>query len=380
MINHNLVNKNHVLFIILSIIFILLTNNYSENSVFLEGSAARSGEYYLSIADNSPLFSEEINYHHAQRFLIPYFIGLLSKLFNINTIFFFKFFTYLNFILIFFINLQFCNLLKINLKNEILIFGLIIFNPYISRYFILYPSMVVDLFFILSGYILILFFITKKKLLLFLSIFLAVVSRQTGIFFLVGIFLANILYLKYKEKPLINIKDIIILSVIIIISYFLSDWYLHRSGYTKFPSSAYLGLLNYFKLDFDLKELTLFLTLPLLSLSPILLLLLNEKINKQSFKNKFILLAPLIISLLIISQPILAGPLWTGKNIIRLSTLCSPFLIFIFLKLVTYKAKIEIYKIVIIIFIMITWSLHPTFSKVNIFKFISIKQFLVYKI
>ena len=53
MFEKNTIDKKLILYVSLSIIFILFTNNYSSNSIFSEGSAARSGEYYFSIAENS---------------------------------------------------------------------------------------------------------------------------------------------------------------------------------------------------------------------------------------------------------------------------------------------------------------------------------------
>jgi len=274
------VDKKLILYISLSIIFILLTNNYSSNLIFSEGSAARSGEYYFLIAEKSPLFSNEINHHHAQRFIFPFLMGYLANSFGIDLIIIFKFFTYINFLIIFLLNLYLCKYLLINFKNQLLIFGLIIFNPYIFRYFTLYPSMVVDLFFILSIYIFLVFLINNNKLLLYASIFFALSSRQTGIFFLIGIIFFSILLFFFKKKNVFNLKDLVIISTISILIYFSIDWYLNGSGFTKFPSSAYLGLFHYLRLQFDLKELILFLFIPLLSLMPIILIIYDEKLIK----------------------------------------------------------------------------------------------------
>lgn len=379
MFEKNTIDKKLILYVSLSIIFILFTNNYSSNSIFSEGSAARSGEYYFSIAENSPLFSNEINHHHAQRFIFPFLIGYLANSFGIDLILIFKFFTYINFLIIFLLNLYLCKYLLLNFKNQLLIFGLIIFNPYIFRYFTLYPSMVVDLFFILSIYIFLVFLINNNKLLLYTSIFFALSSRQTGIFLLMGIIFFFILLFFFKKKNVFNLKDLVIISTISILIYFSIDWYLIGSGFTEFPSSAYLGLFHYLRFQFDLKELLLFLFIPLLSLIPIILIIYDEKLIKFEFNLFLKLFLPIIISMLIILQPILGGPTWTGKNIIRLATLSYPFLIYLCLNIITYKKKIENYKIFFIVIFLTVWSLHPTFSKIDIFKFISLKKFIVYK-
>lgn len=380
MFKKNTIDAKLILYVFFSIIFILLTNNYSSNSIFSEGSAARSGEYYFSIAINSPLFSNEINYHHAQRFIFPYLIGYLSNFFNIDLILFFKFFTYVNFLIIFILNLYLCKCLLINFKNQILIFGLIIFNPYIFRYFTIYPTMVVDLFFLLSIYFFLVFLINNNKLLLYISILFALSSRQTGIFLPAGVIFFSILIFFLKKKNIFNLKDLIIISTISVLIYFSIDWYLIGSGVAEFPSSSYLGLFHYLSLRLDLKELFLFLFIPLLSLMPIILIIYDEKLIKLKFNIFLKLFLPIIISILVIMQPVLGGPTWTGKNIIRLATLSYPCLIYLCLNVITYKKKIENYKIFLIVVFLTIWSLHPTFSKIDFFKFISLKKFIVYKI
>ena len=380
MLEKNIIDKKLILYVALSIIFILLTNNYSSNAIISAGSAARSGEYYFSIAENSPLFSNEINYHHAQRFIFPFLIGYLANSFDIGLNLIFKFFTYVNFLIIFLLNLYLCKNLVLNFKNQLLTFGLIIFNPYIFRYFTLYPSMVVDLFFILSIYIFIIFLISNNKLFLYTSIFFALSSRQTGIFLLIGIIIFSILLFFFKKKNVFNLKDLVIISIISISIYFAINWYLIGSGFSEFPSSAYLGLFHYLKLQFDLKELILFFFIPLVSLIPIILIIYDEKLIKFEFNLFLKLFLPIIISTLTILQPILGGPTWTGKNIIRLTTLSYPFLIYLCLNIITYKKKIESFKIFLIVIILTIWSLHPSFSKIDFFKFISLKKFIVYKI
>ena len=107
---------------------------------------------------------------------------------------------------------------------------------------------------------------------------------------------------------LFNLKDLVVISTISILIYFSIDWYLIGSGFAEFPSSAYLGLFHYLRLQFDLKELLLFLFIPLLSLIPIILIIYGEKLIKFEFNLFLKLFLPIIISILIILQPILGGP------------------------------------------------------------------------
>jgi hypothetical protein len=65
----------------ISLFFFFLSNEYFSFSESLHYGAA-DGYFYNIIAENFPGFPrEEINFHYAQRFLIPYFI-LIRYLFT----------------------------------------------------------------------------------------------------------------------------------------------------------------------------------------------------------------------------------------------------------------------------------------------------------
>ena len=75
--------KLFALYIIFLIIFVLFTNNFytSEQTLILK---QHDGLSYMNISNYSYNFSEEIiYYYHAQRFHLPYLIGLLGNTFNI---------------------------------------------------------------------------------------------------------------------------------------------------------------------------------------------------------------------------------------------------------------------------------------------------------
>jgi hypothetical protein len=78
----------------------------------------------------------------------------------------------------------------------------------------------------------------------------------------------------------------------------------------------------------------------------------------------------LIISIIIIilntGTATAAGPVVTGKNIIRLINLSYPFIIYFVFTFIRDKFTNLAKKLIFIIFVIL-WSLHPTYSKVNIF-------------
>ena len=89
-------------------------------------------------------------------------------------------------------------------------------------------------------------------------------------------------------------------------------------------------MIYYLRDNIISKELLYFLSFPLLSWCPLILWSAFRKYRKKLIINEvnlFILLS----TLLILSQPLLAGPISAGKNIIRLTNLAYPMMIiFIF--------------------------------------------------
>ena len=116
----------------------------------------------------------------------------------------------------------------------------------------------------------------------------------------------------------------------------------------------------------------MFIIFPLINFLPLILvpLLFNFKFDYDNFINDQILLICVLISLMICFTAFIAGPIITGKNIIRLINLSYPFLIYIIFKLINKKKVFvsNIKKLSIFLF-MILWSLHPTFTNINLFKF-----------
>jgi hypothetical protein len=328
-------------------------------------SAARSKNYYLSISENFPNIATVINYHHAQRFIIPYLIGFFGKIFGVNILFIYEILTYLEFLLIFFIKFKIIKVLKIDFYTSLIFFGIFIFNPYILRYFIIYPEMLVDLTFILSGYLFVYSVLYKKLNIFFLAFFLALISRQTGLAFFVSLIITNFFF---RKNIFINYKNIMFIFLILIAIYFFIFSYLIKADLKSVPTDAVFGLFKYMFKEINFYDLTIFFILPLLILIPFLLLVFNRKFRILSIFKKadsFFLLLSLLV---IIAQPILGGPSWTGKNIIRLTLLGYPIVFYLILAFshreYNYSTIFMIFSFIFFIF----WSFHPSFSTINVFR------------
>ncbi len=377
--NKNFYNDDNSinLAIFFSFLIVIFTNDYSVGSVFTNNSAARSGEFYLNISNSFPYASENINYHHAQRFLFPYLIGFLSRISDIDTTIIFSFFSYLVLFLIFLIKIKISQILNLNTVNKLFFFLLFIFNPYILRYFTIYPTMLVDLVFLLSGYVFIFYLLNKKSIFLYISIFLAVSTRQTGILILSIIIFY---YFFFDRDKKFSLKNLLIIFFIFLFLTFLSIKYTSYGGYEIFPSSAYMGIIIYLRKNFIFHELITFILLPFISIAPVIIFYFINNIKKKNLHTKNDLILTTLIAIFICAQPFLGGPNWTGKNIVRLVTLSYPFIIYsVFLTIEENKKKNNFFLISLIIITLSLWSFHPTFSKIKIFKNLSLKSFLVYK-
>lgn len=370
--------KEHLylyLFLIISFILIVFTNIFFNfNSSIIYG--ASDGITYMKIAQAAPsITSEELIYHKAQRFIIPYFIGTISYFTKIESYTIFRIFAFIFIILNLILFLKIFKHLKIEINQKFYLFSLLIFNPYIIRYFLSLPTLINDLIFIFSGTLLILAFLENKKIFVYIAIFLASASRVNAIFFIVSIIITKLIY---RKKFNFYMHDIIL---VITIFFFTNLINFNHANITGIENSFYDLKIRFglFFSNYSSKEFLLFIIFPLFNFLPVILipLFFNFKFDFDNFINDQIFFMSVLISLMIYFIAFVAGPIITGKNIIRLINLSYPFTIYIIFKIID-KKKFFISNIKKLIFLslVILWSLHPTYSTINLFKpFLNIFKF-----
>ena len=353
-----------IIYLIFSLTFIFFTNtffNFDQSLIY----GAADGKTYMQIAESSPNFSlEKEPNHKSQRFMIPYLVGLISFIFNIETFNVFRGITLILIILNLYILFKIFKKLNVEKYQQLFLYSLIIFNPYIVRYFLALPTLINDLVFIFSGTLLLLSFLENKKIYLFLSIFLASVSRINVVFFLIALIVGKFFF---KKKFCFSKIDIFISIIIFCIIKLINNYHANITG------EEYYGYNNYFFgiliTDYSFKELIIFIFFPILNFLPLILIPFLFKIkfdHKDLMKDEIIIISFLILAMTVIIS-YTPGPIVSGKNIIRLINLSNPFIIFILFKIYEIKSKINFTKIIITLIFFITWSLHPTYSNINIF-------------
>jgi len=351
-------NKSVFIFIFFSLVYLFSTTTYYPYEESLIYGAA-DGATYIEISKNSPFFSEEkLSKIHAQRFLIPYVIGLISKVIYLDI---FNIYRLLNFILIFaslYFLIKIFKISKIDNTSIILALTLVIFNPYLFRYFLSLPTLINDFVFILSSLLIIYGIKTSNKNISYIGFIFSIIARQTSIMFLIS---ALILKIKYKNKFFFTNFDLLKIIIIYLLIISLNNYYASQVSYDTFDFRAINGIFFYLKNSFDLKEIALFFSYLFFSYLPLLIFFSLRKINKNY--DKYLFFYILISISLIFLQPILAGPEIAGKNIIRLTNLA--YFIAIILCFIFYGfKKIKFFKNILYIFVLgsLVWSLHPTYN------------------
>tara|TARA_B100001093_G_C26751881_1_gene981551 strand:+ start:92 stop:1201 length:1110 start_codon:yes stop_codon:yes gene_type:complete len=363
-------NYNINVFYFLIILFftiIFLTNNFHNyKEILIFGGA--DGYSYYEISKYSPYKAEvEIQAIHSERFLIPYFLGFLKNLTNLDIIFLYRISTC---VLIFLICLQTFKIIKLkefdfSYNISIALFALIIFNPYITRFYIANPLIVNDLFFVYGSLIAINGIDKKSRKTLFTGLIIAAIARQSAVAILLSMILVNF----SMKSDFISFKKILVSIFILVIIYtigFIYSSLVPQEG-TR-ANSYYITLFGLLTENKSFNEILIFFIWPFLSFGPLILFFLiffkGFRIKKERLELSYFIL---FYCIFIIIQPILQGVGVSGKNIIRLTTFSFiPILILIFINFeLRKKSKI---KLIIFMTIISLWTCHPTFSKFSFFK------------
>ena len=349
-----------------SFVFIIFTNNFFNFDQSIVYGAA-DGITYMQIAQAAPnISSEELIYHKAQRFIIPYLIGLISYLSKIEVYTIFRVCSFIVIVSNLFLFSKIFKKLDININQRFYLFSLLIFNPYLVRYFLSLPTLINDLIFIFSGTLLIFALLENKKTYVYIAILLGAASRINAIFFIISFIITKLVY---KKKFNFSIYEIILTLIIFYITSSINTHHANLVGGENYTYDLKIRFGLFFS-SFSTKEFLVFILYPIINFLPLILipLLFNLKFDYSNLINDKIIFISVIIFFMICFVAYIAGPIVTGKNIIRLINLSYPFIIYIIYKLINgQKVSVNNMKKLIFFLFMILWSLHPTYSTINLF-------------
>ncbi len=363
-------NKKNIYISVFFLFFLVLfTNSFHDYNQILSFGGA-DGYSYFEISKNSPFISKSsIQPIHAERFIIPYIIGLISKIFNFEILIIYRLVVILLIILIIIQFLDYLYKYNTNTKIIFCLTSIIILNPYLTRFYISNPLIINDLFFIYGSIISIKGVNNKDKLIFFFGLLVASIARQSAAAIIISIFIVQF----FDKNFFLKKKDILISLLLFSIIYSMGYIYSNQIPYTQSRTDQYfVTLFGLLTEEVSMDKLILFFTWPFLSFGPLIFFfLIFIKEIKLERKRVDLNLFILTYCILVIIQPILQGYDVTGKNIIRLTTYSFIPLILLSIQNARFRKNLN-YGYYITFFIIIIWTCHPTFSK---FKFLEILKF-----
>lgn len=365
-------NRN-IFFTFILILIVFVTNNFFnyEDSLIHGGN---DGKFYILISEYSPNFGNNIEFIKGERFFLPYVLGLINKLTSINLYFLYQISSIILISILIFLYLEILELTKVKGIIYYISLLLVIFNPYLIRYYLAVPTIIVDLGFIISLEIIAIGFLKKKKHLFIIGMVIALISRQNAIIILFSFFLIKLFF---KKKSFIKYKDLLYLGSSFILVFLINTYYaVNSSGDVKEVENLYITtLFGILIFDYNLKDFFRYLYFPLLGFGPLILYFFTLTFLKRlHYKNNEFTIFLIIVSVLLISIAFVGGPTTTGKNLIRLANFSFIYLILIInsciFRNINGGGKINL-NYIFFGFILFLWSLHPTFSKIKLWKFLN---------
>lgn len=354
--------------ILLSFLYILLTTQNFNLDQTRNFGASDGFDYYL-IAKEAPQIAKGIQFIKSERFFFPYFIGLISKLLSIEIFLLFKFFTITLCVSLIYLTNKTLKLIKCSENNRLILILLIIFNPYILRYYLALPTLINDLIF-LNASLLIIMGLISFRLYLYIGIGIGILVRQNILAFIISSYLIFILGFFFNLfNKFLSSKDIIIITVITLILYTINFSYANLAETSvKADDLYYVTIFGLFVTDYNLKQLLIFILFPILTFGPLIYLYISNRLIYEKLFNSLNLFV-IVTAFILIMQPLLGGPVITGKNFIRLANYSYPILLISFSIISTFDIKQNtLFKNIVYFLFLIIWSLHPTYSIINIFE------------
>lgn len=313
--------RKEALFTVLIVVVVLATNTFPDFFLGVTTFGQGDTNSYREIALFAPNLPDHvIPYHHAQRFFLPYSLGVISKLsgFSLEPLF-----RVVNLAIFFAIVFVFYRTLKsLSLPKGWLLTICIVtlFNPYVSRYYFSFHFMVNNLLFVFGFLLTCQGFIADRKSSVFLGLGIAALGRQTALLLLPVVWIWFYLVWYRKDKKFSSVFTLILGSLSVPLLYVIGGVFASVLGGKNINAEHMMAIFDWVP-NFGLHKVAVlveFMTRGLIAHVWLAALFFAWYLldGKPKLGSKFWLLVSLSISVWI--QPILAGPEITGNNIVRL--------------------------------------------------------------
>ena len=357
--NYNL--KSYMILLFLIYLLLALTNEYLNiQEGFLIGFT--DSVSYLKIIEAAPNFhNDPIAPQQGYRFIIPYFIGTLLYLTNIDDYILLMFLMIiLQLWIIYFFN-QITLYIGSKKNFSLIMTSALIFNAYNFRPGLINPYMINDWVFMFGLLLIAAYVLMNKKNYFYIGLILCSIARQTSLLLNILFLLVIIYNFIFKKKIKTNIYLYGILINIFIFA-FLS--FASSNLHTNFSLNMYIKAFSeIFTVDFTLLEIITFILRFINTHFFIIILLIFSIINIGIYKKliNFKTLSVGILGLIIWIQPILGGPSFTGGNIERLTIISMPIILIFFLQIFK-DLEINLKYTILIILLLFISSMHHNYT------------------
>lgn len=354
---------------LLIVMFVGLTNHVEPYGTELNNFAAGDTNSYFAIAEVSPGWgNESVIYHHAQRFLFPYVIGLIAEATGASLLLLFKpaawFFLLMLALSVYLLG----HALGLSRLQRVLITSVMLLSPWATRYYLTFPVQAYHLLFHVGFAFVLIGLVKRIYLLIAVSLILMILVRQTALLILPGIVIWVLLDSRWQESPLwMRLGWLLGYGVITLGLYQLTSAIATQYGGD--PNSTIdhiIGFLEWLRtppaLDDVIPMIARFIAALSIPVALIGSLLLTSEITWKTLPVSVWATAMMVLG--IISQPILAGPLSTG-NSHRLVSLGHIGFVFILGYLISMHRGDAVHQpssIVVILSLIILSSFHHIYS------------------
>ena len=223
-----------------------------------------------------------------------------------------------------------------------------------------------DLVFINSALLIILSHTNNDKKLFYIGLLLGLFTRQNAIFYLISVIFIKIIF----KKIFFKLRDIILSIILTIFIFSINNNFANL--YTEYNQSySFANRFNLFTFNYSIYEFIIYNLFLLIIIIPIIgyVFIEREKYLKNFVKSEFYLLV-FFFTFFMCSIAYVGGPMITGKNLIRLCNLVYPLIIVLMIYPFKLDTNTKIGYKYLYIPILFLWSLHPTFSNINLFNFL----------
>ena len=315
-----------VCFTALLLVSLLVTNRY----LSLEADAAwvrfAGGDSYsyLTIANAFPSlpYDATLWLHKSQRFVLPYVLGGVARMFGVPVEQVFRGFAVLVVLGVVVLFRRILRYFALSIEMRMVLLGILILNAYMFRYHLAIPWMVSDLGFQLGVVLVLLGLLGERPGLTYVALLFATLSKQTALTLIPGVMAW--IWLEWNAPRKVRVAHCLIVAALGPLVYLGTTWMVMSFSKPRVPIRYFVGLVEWIAGQFSLVALSAFTARGLIGFALPVALFLSLAVTRALpggwYRNRRLWLC-LALTASIDLTPFLAGPVMTGHSMPRLTML-----------------------------------------------------------